>query len=37
VSWLAERSGAEIDAPRTLGGEDLPPLGPAPGGYVMEK
>jgi polyhydroxyalkanoate synthase len=35
--WLAERSGPEIDAPKTLGGEDLPPLGPAPGNYVMEK
>jgi polyhydroxyalkanoate synthase len=37
VAWLAERSGSEIDAPKTLGGEDLPPLGPAPGSYVMEK
>jgi len=37
VSWLAERSGPEIDAPKTLGAEDLPPLGPAPGSYVMEK
>jgi polyhydroxyalkanoate synthase len=37
VSWLAERSGPEVDAPKALGGEDLPPLGPAPGGYVMER
>jgi polyhydroxyalkanoate synthase len=37
ISWLAERSGPEVDAPKTLGGEDLPPLGPAPGSYVMEK
>jgi len=37
VSWLAERSGSEVDAPKALGGEDLPPLGPAPGNYVMEK
>lgn len=37
VSWLAERSGPEIDAPTVLGGEGLPPLGPAPGSYVMEK
>ncbi|MBB5168497.1 alpha/beta hydrolase [Mycobacterium sp. AZCC_0083] len=37
VSWLAERSGPEVDAPKTLGGDDLPPLGPAPGSYVMEK
>jgi polyhydroxyalkanoate synthase subunit PhaC len=37
VSWLAERSGPEVDAPKTLGTDDLPPLGPAPGNYVMEK
>lgn len=37
VSWLGERSGAEIDAPKTLGGDDFPPLGPAPGSYVMDK
>jgi polyhydroxyalkanoate synthase subunit PhaC len=37
VRWLAERSGPELDAPKTLGGEGLPPLGPAPGTYVMEK
>jgi polyhydroxyalkanoate synthase len=35
--WLAERSGPEIDAPKALGGDGLPPLGPAPGTYVMEK
>jgi polyhydroxyalkanoate synthase subunit PhaC len=35
--WLAERSGPEIDTPKMLGGEELPPLGPAPGSYVMEK
>jgi polyhydroxyalkanoate synthase len=37
ISWLVERSGPEIDAPRMLGEESLPPLGPAPGSYVMEK
>jgi polyhydroxyalkanoate synthase len=37
VKWLGERSGPQVDAPKALGGEGLPPLGPAPGGYVMEK
>lgn len=37
VSWLGERSGAEIDAPKTLGGDGFPPLGPARGSYVMDK
>lgn len=36
VTWLGERSGPEIDARQTLGGPDLPPLGPAPGTYVHQ-
>lgn len=36
VSWLAERSGPEVDAPETLGGPGYPPLAPAPGTYVHQ-
>jgi polyhydroxyalkanoate synthase len=37
VGWLAERSGPEVGAPKALGAEGYPPLGPAPGNYVMQK
>src|ERR1700752_2699082 len=37
LSCLPRRSGSEVEAPKMLGGDDLPPLGPAPGRYVMEK
>jgi polyhydroxyalkanoate synthase subunit PhaC len=37
VHWLGERSGPEIDAPKILGAEYYPPLGPAPGSYVLQK
>ena len=36
VAWLAERSGTKKDAPDSLGGAGMPPLEPAPGGYVLE-
>jgi polyhydroxyalkanoate synthase subunit PhaC len=36
VEWLAQRSGQEIDAPQTLGGQGLPPLAPATGTYVRQ-
>jgi polyhydroxyalkanoate synthase len=36
VSWLADRSGTNNDAPQTLGGAGLTPLEPAPGTYVRE-
>src|SRR6266498_2963102 len=34
LSWLAERSGDEQQAPFNLGSQRHPPLGPAPGRYV---
>jgi polyhydroxyalkanoate synthase subunit PhaC len=36
VLWLAERSGSERPAPESLGSAEHPPLGPAPGTYVVE-
>ena len=35
--WLCDRSGDEIDAPRSLGGERHPVLMPSPGSYVFER
>jgi poly[(R)-3-hydroxyalkanoate] polymerase subunit PhaC len=35
TTWLADRSGAMKDAPRTLGSAKFPPLEPAPGTYVL--
>jgi polyhydroxyalkanoate synthase subunit PhaC len=36
TAWMAERSGAERDAPEQLGGAGHEPLEPAPGSYVKE-
>jgi polyhydroxyalkanoate synthase len=36
-SWLAERSGGQRAAPRRLGRTAFPPLGPAPGTYVLDR
>ena len=36
ADWIAKRSGAEVAAPATLGGEGYPVLGPAPGEYVRQ-
>ena len=35
--WLRQRSGAEVDAPKSLGDERHPVLMPAPGSYVFER
>jgi polyhydroxyalkanoate synthase len=37
VSWLGERGGKKREAPDTLGGAGMAPLGPAPGSYVLEQ
>jgi polyhydroxyalkanoate synthase subunit PhaC len=37
TSWLAERTGDEVDAPSSLGSAELPPLTDAPGTYVFDK
>ena len=36
ADWLGERSGGLVDAPETLGSAEHPPLGPAPGTYVLQ-
>jgi len=36
VAWLADRSGDVRSAPEELGSEEHPPLGRAPGTYVLE-
>jgi polyhydroxyalkanoate synthase len=37
VAWLAERSGATVDAPPELGGRGLHAVAPAPGEYVFAR
>ena len=36
TEWLIARSGSEKAARATLGNRQYPPLGPAPGTYVLE-
>jgi polyhydroxyalkanoate synthase len=36
-AWLAERSAERVPAPTAPGAERYPPLGPAPGTYVLER
>jgi polyhydroxyalkanoate synthase len=35
VEWFGERAGRHKDAPVSIGGAGLEPLGPAPGSYVF--
>jgi polyhydroxyalkanoate synthase len=37
ASWLGARSGEKVPAPASPGSPEYPPLGPAPGTYVLEK
>ena len=37
ADWTAERSGAEVPAPGSVGSGAHPPLEPAPGGYVRDR
>jgi polyhydroxyalkanoate synthase len=37
ATWVLERSGAEIEAPVTVGSDRCPPLEPAPGAYVLDR
>jgi polyhydroxyalkanoate synthase len=37
LEWMQQRSGDQIAAPAQLGSAAHPPLGPAPGPYVVEK
>ncbi len=36
-SWLNEKGGARVDAPRSPGSRQYPPIEPAPGRYVKQK
>jgi polyhydroxyalkanoate synthase len=36
VRWLGERSGAQVPAPASLGGEQYRVLDDAPGSYVLD-
>ena len=37
ATWISERAGTMVDPPRNLGSDQHPPLGDAPGVYVMRE
>jgi polyhydroxyalkanoate synthase subunit PhaC len=37
ATWIAERGGPKVNAPRRLGSKDHPPIEPAPGSYVRTR
>lgn len=37
TTWLGQHAGPDRDAPTAAGGPGFPPLGPAPGTYVLAR